>query len=103
MWTAAKRSGRFLHAVLAGGGNEVHYGKPSGHACTHRHSSGASPSSIRHGIEPSNSELETIIDAAAVARDPQAAQAALRTSHPSRGDLAIMEYAKLNKDAAAGV
>ncbi len=52
-------------------------------------------------IEPSISELETIINAAAVARDPQAAQLACEHHILLAGDLAIMEYAKRNKDTAA--
>lgn len=51
-------------------------------------------------IEPSISELETIINAAAIDRDAQAAQAACEHHILLAGDLAIMEYAKLNKEAA---
>lgn len=54
-------------------------------------------------IEPSISELETIINAAAVDRDPQAAQAACEHHILLAGDLAIMEYAKLNKDTAVRI
>jgi DNA-binding GntR family transcriptional regulator len=49
-------------------------------------------------IEPSISELETIINAAARDRDPAGAQAACEHHIILAGDLAIMEYAKRNKD-----
>ena len=49
-------------------------------------------------IEPSISELETIINAAARDRDPVAAQFACEHHIILAGDLAIMEYAKRNKE-----
>lgn len=49
-------------------------------------------------IEPSISELETIINAAARDRDPVAAQSACEHHIILAGDLAIMEYAKRNKE-----
>jgi DNA-binding GntR family transcriptional regulator len=52
-------------------------------------------------IEPSITELETIIDAAARRRDADDAWAACEHHILIAGDLAILEYAKLDKDAAA--
>lgn len=49
-------------------------------------------------IEPSIAELETIINAAARDRDPVAAQSACEHHIILAGDLAIMEYAKRNKE-----
>ncbi len=49
-------------------------------------------------IEPSISELETIINAAAVDRDGAAAQAACDHHILLAGDMAILEYAKRNKE-----
>ena len=49
-------------------------------------------------IEPSISELETIINAAARDRDPVTAQSACEHHIILAGDLAIMEYAKRNKE-----
>jgi DNA-binding GntR family transcriptional regulator len=52
-------------------------------------------------IEPSIVELETIIDAAARTRDPQAAWTACEHHILIAGELAILEYAKLEKNAVA--
>lgn len=52
-------------------------------------------------IEPSISELEAIINAAAIDRDPVAAQAASEHHILLAGDLAIVEYAKRHKDVPA--
>jgi DNA-binding GntR family transcriptional regulator len=52
-------------------------------------------------IEPSITELETIIDAAARERNPEAAWAACEHHILIAGELAILEYAKLDKDAVA--
>ncbi|GLT11197.1 GntR family transcriptional regulator [Sulfitobacter sp. PR48] len=49
-------------------------------------------------IEPSIAELETIIDAAAIARNGEAAWAACEHHILLAGELAIEEYVKRNKD-----
>ena len=49
-------------------------------------------------VEPSIRELETIIDAAAKARDPKAAQAACEHHILVAGDLAVFEYTRRNRD-----
>jgi len=49
-------------------------------------------------IEPSIAELEAIINAAAVARDPKAAWAACEHHIVLAGDLAIMEYVRRNRE-----
>jgi DNA-binding GntR family transcriptional regulator len=52
-------------------------------------------------VEPSIKELETIIDAAARDRNPEAAWAACEHHILIAGELAILEYAKLDKDVVA--
>jgi len=49
-------------------------------------------------VEPSIRELETIIDAAAKARDSKAAQAACEHHILVAGDLAVFEYTRRNRD-----
>jgi DNA-binding GntR family transcriptional regulator len=49
-------------------------------------------------IEPSITELETIIDAAAKARDPEAAREACEHHITLAGGLAVMEYVRRNPD-----
>lgn len=49
-------------------------------------------------IELSISELETIIEAAAVTRDPEAAWAACEHHIMLAGDLAVMEYSRRNRE-----
>lgn len=51
-------------------------------------------------IEPSIAELESIIDAAAGARDPEAARAACEHHIQLAGDLAVMEYVRRNPELA---
>ena len=51
-------------------------------------------------VEPSIRELETIIDAAAKHRDPNAALAACEHHILVAGDLAVFEYAKRNRELA---
>ncbi len=52
-------------------------------------------------IEPSIAELEAIIDAAAVKRDPAAAWAACEHHIILAGDLAVMEYSRRNREILA--
>jgi DNA-binding GntR family transcriptional regulator len=53
-------------------------------------------------IEPSIAELEAIIKAAAVDRDPEAAWTACHRHILLAGDLAVLEYAKRSTELAAG-
>lgn len=52
-------------------------------------------------IEPSIAELEAIIEAAAVKRDPDAAWAACEHHIILAGDLAVMEYSRRNREILA--
>jgi DNA-binding GntR family transcriptional regulator len=52
-------------------------------------------------IEPSIRELETIIGAAAQARDPEAAWRACEHHIVISADLAIMEYSKIGRALAS--
>lgn len=54
-------------------------------------------------IEPSIAELEAIINAAAIDRDPEAASAACEHHILLAGDLAVEEYVKRNRDLIASV
>jgi len=87
----------FYRQLLAGGGNDIlTESLRAFHAriAVFRRYAFVDPARI----EPSIAELEAIINAAAVARDPKAAWAACEHHIVLAGDLAIMEYVRRNRE-----